>query len=272
MPRPGHYTDFNGPQPPPSRACTVTQILVSVRSVDEALVASAAGVHFIDLKEPGQGALGGLPVPVIRDIVAALRRQPQHRPVTFKISATIGDLPMHRLDAISQQVHAVAACGVDYVKVGITREAEAAAVLAWLGGCGLSIVPVLIADQGLDDAVLAQALSLPFAGLMLDTANKKAGSLFDVMSVDAVQHFITTTRQAGVMVGVAGALRIAQLPLLARLAPDFAGFRSAVCAGDRSAALDPARLRLLLATMAGQASSVRTSPINSERIQANSVL
>jgi (5-formylfuran-3-yl)methyl phosphate synthase len=251
---------------------TEMRVLISVRSVEEALQATAAGAHFIDLKEPGQGALGGLPLPVIRDIVKALHAQPLQRPVTFKISATIGDLPMHALGTIQARVHAVAACGVDYVKVGITREPEAAAVLDWLGRCGLAIVPVLIADQGLDDALLAQALAWPFAGLMLDTANKKAGSLFDVMTVDAVQHFIHTTRQAGLMVGVAGALRIAQLPLLARLAPDFAGFRSAVCVGDRSAALDAERLRLLLATLADHASSVRTSPINSDRIQANSVL
>jgi (5-formylfuran-3-yl)methyl phosphate synthase len=246
----------------------MTKVLVSVRSVDEALQAATAGAHFIDLKEPGQGALGGLPLPIIQAIVAALRAQ--H--VTLPISATIGDWPMHALGDITTRVQAVAACGVDIVKVGITREAAAAAVLTWLGGCGLPIVPVLIADQGLDDGLLAQALSLPFAGVMLDTADKKAGSLFDVMSEQAVHQFITAARQAGLMVGVAGALRVAQVPLLRQLAPDFAGFRSAVCAGDRSAALDPARLRLLLATMAAQASGARTSPINNERIQANSVL
>jgi (5-formylfuran-3-yl)methyl phosphate synthase len=260
------------------------KMLVSVRSVDEALLAAAAGAHFIDLKEPRQGALGGLPVATIRPIVAALRAQRAALPggastdvtssvdISVNISATIGDWPMQALEAISAQVHAVAACGVDIVKVGITREPGAAAVLAWLGSCGLPIVPVLIADKGVDASVLAQALTLPFAGLMLDTADKKAGSLFDVMPEDAVQQFIDATRRAGLMVGVAGALRVDQLPLLTRLAPDFAGFRSAVCVGDRSAALDPTRLRLLLAAIAAQASDVRKSPINSERIQANSVL
>jgi uncharacterized protein (UPF0264 family) len=51
------------------------------------------------------------------------------------------------------------------------------------------------------------------------------------------------------MVGIAGALRVNHAPLLARLAPDFAGFRTAVCAGDRSAALDPQRLRALVEAM-----------------------
>ena len=35
-----------------------------------------------------------------------------------------------------------------------------------------------------------------------------------------------------------------------RLAPDFAGFRSAVCAGDRAGALDAGRLAALLALLA----------------------
>ena len=49
------------------------KLLVSVRSVEEALLAAEGGADFIDLKEPGRGALGGLPVATIREIVAALR-------------------------------------------------------------------------------------------------------------------------------------------------------------------------------------------------------
>jgi uncharacterized protein (UPF0264 family) len=46
-------------------------------------------------------------------------------------------------------------------------------------------------------------------------------------------------------------LRLPHLPRLAALAPDFAGFRSAVCAGARSSAIDPARLRDLIASVRG---------------------
>ena len=38
------------------------RLLISVRSVDEALLVAANGADFIDLKEPREGALGGLPV------------------------------------------------------------------------------------------------------------------------------------------------------------------------------------------------------------------
>lgn len=250
----------------------MTQLLISVRSVSEALQAAAGGAHFIDLKEPGRGALGGLPLATIHDIVKALRAQA----VTLPISATIGDLPMHTMAVIQQQVAAVAACGVDYVKVGITRESQADKVVQWLAQCGWPIVLVFIADEGLDKTLLAQALALPFAGVMLDTANKTAGSLFDVMTPQEVQRFIHAARQARRLVGVAGALRVMHLPLLAELAPDFAGFRSAVCAGDRAGQLDPQRLQALVlamqqARLQAEESAKRMSPISSERIQANSV-
>jgi len=231
------------------------RLLVSVRSVDEALSAAAGGADFIDLKEPGRGALGGLPVATIGEIVEAVRRQGSGLP----ISATIGDLPMHDLAAIQAQVHAVGDCGVDYVKVGIERTAEAAPVLAWLAACGRPVVPVFIADQGIEPALVAHALQFGFPGLMADTADKHAGSLFDVMSASALKAFIDPVRARGVMVGLAGALRLQHLPALAALAPDFAGFRSAVCAGERSGALEPGLLQGLVAALrAAQAAPADT--------------
>ncbi len=101
------------------------KLLVSVRSVEEALLAAQGGADFIDLKEPGAGALGGLPIATIHSIVDALRRQGTGLPV----SATIGDVPMHETARIAACVAAVGACGVDYVKVGIERAPQAHEVL-----------------------------------------------------------------------------------------------------------------------------------------------
>jgi len=217
------------------------RMLVSVRDVPEALLAAQGGADFIDLKEPRDGALGGLPIDTIAAIVQALREHGSR----LAVSATIGDLPMNDRDAILARVDAVAACGVDYVKVGIERAAQAAAVLGALDGSGLAIVPVFIADRGLDFEAVAHACALRFPALMVDTADKLAGSLFDVLSEAELRRFITTVRGSGALVGLAGALRSPQLAALRALGPDFAGFRSAICAGDRSGALDPERLRTL---------------------------
>ena len=224
------------------------KLLVSVRSVEEALLAASSGADFIDLKEPRGGALGGLPVATIRRIVEALRRHGTGLP----ISATIGDVPMHEPGRIAACVDAVGACGVDFVKVGIERVPQAVDVLARLASSGWPVVPVFIADHGLAAAHVEHACALGFPGLMADTADKHAGSLFDVMTLIELRRFVTTVRASGAMVGLAGALRIEHQPLLRALAPDFAGFRTAVCVGDRDSALDPQRVRVLAAVMRGE--------------------
>ena len=244
------------------------RLLVSVRSVSEALLAARGGADFIDLKEPGLGALGGLPVAVVREIVAALRAEG----IVLPVSATIGDVAMDELGTIRERVDAVGDCGVDYVKVGLTREPAAQEVLAWLGSCGRAIVPVLIADRGIDDGLVGSALALRFPGLMVDTADKRAGSLLQLLDAATLQRFVRRGRDAGAMVGLAGALRIADAPALAALAPDFAGFRSAVCGGDRSGTLEPGRLRELTAAMLqAQAPIGRSSPSSNDRMRESSV-
>ena len=221
------------------------KLLISVRSVDEALLAAQGGADFIDLKEPGAGALGGLAVDTIGRIVAALRREGCRLP----ISATIGDVPMHEVGRIAQGVAAVGGCGVDYVKVGIERVSRARAVLDMLAVCGHPVVPVFIADRGFESAHVQHACALGFPGVMADTADKRAGSLFDAVPMADLRRFVASVRATGALVGLAGALRLEHQGMLSALAPDFAGFRTAVCAGDRSAALDPRRLRELCVAM-----------------------
>lgn len=219
------------------------RLLASVRDEAEALAAAAVGADFIDLKEPRTGALGGLPPPRIREIVVALR----HIRPELPISATIGDHPAGELERIDALVAEIGECGVDYVKVGVAGgTAEARRVLLErLATAAPAVVPVFIADRGLDFAAVEQAGRLRFPALMADTEDKRAGSLFDCVAVSDLARFVALARGAGQLVGLSGALREHHLPGLAALAPDFAGFRGALCSGTRTATLDPAKLARL---------------------------
>jgi len=146
-------------------------------------------------------------------------------------------------------VEAVGSCGVHYVKVGIERLPQAPKLLDALARSGRPVVPVFIADQGLDLQHVSHACSLGFPGVMADTADKRSGSLFDVVPIVELRRLVALARGAGTMVGLAGALRIEHQPMLLALAPDFAGFRTAVCAAGRSSAIDPKRLRALTTLM-----------------------
>lgn len=222
------------------------RLLVSVRSVDEALIAARAGVGFIDLKEPGRGALGDLPLPTIREVVGTLRGQG----VALPVSATIGDVPMAEGTEILARVAAVDACGVDYVKVGIAPGPDAVGVLQGLASCGARVVPVFLADLGIDRDLLDLAVALGFEAIMADTADKAAGSLLGLSPRATIEDFVTRVQTSGALAGLAGSLRADDLPALRALAPDFAGFRSAVCDGHRGGPLDSRRLHALVGAMA----------------------
>ena len=236
------------------------RLLVSVRSVHEALAAAGAGAHFIDLKEPASGALGGLPPRRIARIVRALRAQHPGTP----ISATIGDVPVESQEEILRRVAAVAACGVDYVKVGVAPAANglpAIALLDRLAGCEAEIVPVIIADRGIDDRIVEAALwARAFPAVMLDTADKRGGSLLQRHPAAALSAFVERVRSRGCLAGLAGALRADDVPALVAIAPDFSGFRSAVCAGDRAGALDAGRVHDLARRLAARSGASAIAP------------
>ena len=216
------------------------RMLVSVRDVAEALAAAQAGADFIDLKDPAAGALGGLGGLRIAPVVAALRA----RHPTLPISATIGDMPPTQIDEVLRRVAEVAACGVDSVKVGVSPGGEL--LLAALADCDAAVVPVILADEGVDMRLVGAALALgAFPALMLDTADKGAGSLIERLDPAALFGFVATVRRHACLSGLAGALRGVDVPALREIAPDFAGFRSAVCAGPRDGPLDPVRVRAL---------------------------
>lgn len=215
------------------------QALVSVRSVDEALQAAAAGVPLIDLKEPRDGALGALPDATLRAAVAALRAQGH----AGEISATTGDHPPTAQAAVLREVQRVAACGVDVVKVGVLPGPGGHELLAALARLPLALVPVLMVDQGLDRALAQAACERPFHAVMIDTVGKRGGSVLERLDLLPLRGWVETARRHGRRVGIAGALRREDLPALLTLGPDFAGFRSAVCDGDRAGALSPSRLR-----------------------------
>jgi (5-formylfuran-3-yl)methyl phosphate synthase len=228
------------------------RLLVSVRDGYEALAAAQADADIIDLKEPAAGALGALTLPAIRAIVAALRARWPQRPV----SATVGDWPAGRIEDMLARVRDTAACGVDYVKVGVVAgdTARVHALVHALIESGVAVVPVLMADDGLDDTVVNACCAAPFPAVMLDTADKRAGSLLQRLDEATLRAFIGQVRANAKLAGLAGSLRLADAPRLAALAPDIAGFRTAVCDGGRSGRFSPARLRALAAAVGGHRS------------------
>jgi dihydroneopterin aldolase len=204
----------------------MTKMLASVADLAETEIAVAGGADIIDLKDPRAGALGAVATDVIRQAVKAIAG----RRLT---SAVLGDLPMEP-DTIRTRAEEVAATGVDYVKSGFFPSPNAAACAAALAPvvARTKLIAVLFADRDPDFGLLEVFARHGFHGVMVDTADKTKGRLLDHLPPERVPAFVDRARSLGLKVGLSGSLETPDIPRLLPFAPDFLGFRGALC--DRS--------------------------------------
>jgi uncharacterized protein (UPF0264 family) len=123
--------------------CRPVSFLASVTSEVEAQACVALGADIIDAKNPATGALGALPAAKVRAICESVSAR-------VPVSATIGDLPTDP-ELVSAAVGAMAATGVDIVKIGFWPGGDVQATLQKLSNLALRrvrLVGVFLADQG----------------------------------------------------------------------------------------------------------------------------
>lgn len=211
----------------------MTGMLASVANLQEALCVLSAQVDIIDLKQPAQGALGALGHDEVKHIVSQIQGG-------CPVSATIGDLPMQS-DVIFQAVIRMAVTGVDYIKIGFFPGGDWQDTIDILSGltCRHRLIAVLFADTNPDLSIVPSLEQAGFTGVMLDTMDKKQGSLTHVFHLEKISQFVTLAKQHNLLCGLAGSLKLADIPLLLPYAPDYLGFRGALCdQQQRTAALN----------------------------------
>lgn len=233
----------------------MTGLLASVCTLEEVRLALAGGADLIDLKDPAAGALGALPLELLSRAVRLIggRRL---------VSATVGDLPLEP-EALSPAVSRVARAGVDYVKVGFFSGGNPSACIregARWARQGCRLIAVLFADQNPDFALLSDLASAGFRGAMLDTADKSRGGLRDCLGERELADFVAGARRLGMLAGLAGSLKQADIAPLLALQPDYLGFRGALCDGrQRTSGIDPAALAAVRNRIPGPSQRARTA-------------
>ncbi len=211
--------------------------LASVTSSEEARLAVIGGASIIDCKDPSKGALGALTPSTIEAIIHAVGGR-------VPVSATIGDLPSEPGVMVKAAI-AIAATGADIVKAGFFGDGNPRAAIAALGAADLGRaerVAVLMADRDLDIDVIADLARAGFVGVMLDTADKASGALPEILNERALTSFVEAAAAHGLASGLAGSLRTQHIANLVALRPDVIGFRGALCEGDRTEALNAAKV------------------------------
>jgi len=202
----------------------MTEMLASVNSLAEALLVLSADVDIIDLKQPALGALGALDIAAVKQIVAGIDG-------CCPVSATIGDLPMQP-DPVFNAVKAMAETGVNYIKIGFFPGDDwqgTVKKLSALTGQNRALIAVLFADTQPDPGIMSLLKDTGFTGVMLDTMNKQKGSLTQLMAKMEIAQFVMQAKALQLLCGLAGSLRLEDIPELMPYKADYLGFRGALC-------------------------------------------
>lgn len=221
------------------------KLLVSVRSVEEALTALHGGADLIDIKEPERGPLGKADDSVITEIVAAVSGR---RPV----SAAMGEL------GESNSPHALPA-SLDFIKFGLANQQGDLwrdRLLDLRSKSSALIVPTAYADyerarSPTSNSVVSFVLEHRFRVLLIDTYLKDGRNLFAWLSPEKLSDTVAILDKFGCKVALAGSLTRSDFAAMAAVNPEWVAVRGAVCANaDRTSRIDLEKVRLLKSALA----------------------
>ena len=246
----------------PMPADATTQLLVSVRSADEALTALAGGAALIDVKEPARGSLGRADTLVMMEIAKAINRR---RPV----SAALGEW--------ADGSRTIPDVDLKYVKWGLAGCRRAPAWrrdLANLLKLQRRPQPVLVAYADWQCAqappleeVFALAMDHPGSVMLLDTHCKDANTknkrptLLDWLPASDVVDLCCRARAAQVKIALAGSLGFDEIRTLKSASPNWFAVRGAVCsAGERRAEVQVEKVSQLVELL--KAHTLTATPAN----------
>lgn len=250
--------------PPPVSA---TQLLVSVRNLDEARKALSGGCDVLDIKAPERGSLG---MADAQDIAAIVSGTLIERSVTGRqvpVSAALGEaLDWSHRDPPHRDIPQLPA-GITFLKLGTgglaahadwatlwqrTRERFDESTLS-ASGEEMAAAPrwivVAYADWQRVQApapreVLAAARELNCSGVLIDTCVKDGLGLLHWMTDDALREFVAQAAGLGLLSALAGSLSPGDALRIRQIAPDLVGIRSAACrAGKRQGEIDTNAVR-----------------------------
>jgi uncharacterized protein (UPF0264 family) len=223
----------------------MTQLLVSVRSPEEALAALAGGADLIDIKEPAHGSLGRATNDTIAAIIAAVNG-------CAPVSAALGE--WHERTAPSVDLPN----GLSYAKWGLSHVRDLVSITEMKRSVrGATPVLVAYADwqraNGLSPLELVGvAVQQSFDVFLIDTFIKDGSTLLDWLTFKDLQLLWNDLAQQNIRLALAGSLQQPHLVELRSLRPTWFAVRGAACRdGERAGIVCEERVRGLKRLVGG---------------------
>lgn len=225
------------------------QLLVSVASADEANSALQGGADIIDAKDPLVGSLS----PVSRRTLGEIRAVV---PASIPLSAALGDVASN---ADVEVAFDLVIEPLQFVKIGFRGVVETGTVASLLGqsvarAARLPGSPGLIAVGYADFlragslppiAIAALAAQAGANGVLVDTAFKDGGSLFELLDLTQLTLLGSLLARDELCFAIGGSLSVTDLASAHSVGADIVGVRGAACGGARSGAVDANCVRRL---------------------------
>lgn len=229
----------------------VLGLLISVRTVQEARIAAAAGVDVIDLKEPAAGALGACQPEIWQTCVAAVAFRGHWSVALGEATAAIA-LASH----VPPQFR--------FAKAGPAGIGQAAQLLhLWQTLAGIlsqntELVPVAYADFRQanclsPETIMTAASQFAANTILLDTFGKMGRSSIDILGHQRLTDLIAQCQALKLNLVLAGSLAADDIPKLVELGVKQVGVRGCVCVGGRNGEIAPPLVKQLVAKLRGSA-------------------
>lgn len=217
----------------------MTQLLISVKNVEEALIALNCGVDIIDLKDPNIGALGALNLDTSQQILQKVHEYKQLilKKITPMTSATVGEAHAN-VQALIKEMDARIDMGVDIIKISASslwNESDSSInteiTSHIVASNQVRFIAVFFADQSIDYDLLEKLSDYGFYGAMIDTS-KKQSNLLEICTLSTLQMFTQICQKNDLKSGLAGSLKPQHVEQLVHINPSYIGFRGGVCEDD----------------------------------------
>lgn len=219
----------------------MTGLLVSVRDAQEARLAVEAGVDVIDAKDPAQGPLGAVDSTMLAEVVQTVAGR-------VPVSAAMGELleGLRPTSDVSFVKHGLAGCAgrAEWKSLWSQRIAHLPT--------GVAPVAVVYADWEVaqappPDTVLATGIELGCRVLLVDTFDKRSGSLLEIWGMEALERFVDKVHSADMALVLAGSLSAKTIQKVLHLHPAYVAVRGAAAyRGVREGKLDQRRVEELV--------------------------
>jgi uncharacterized protein (UPF0264 family) len=228
---------YKSKSPEETRTVTSLKLLISVVNKTEAIDSIKGGADIIDVKNPKEGSLGANFPHVIRHIKDVM-------PENLELSATLGDLP-NLPGTASLAALGAAACGVDYVKVGLygTKTSQEATnlmteVVRAVKDYDSKIMTIACGYADYKTVGCVSPLELPDVayqaeadGVLVDVKTKNGkDNLFSFLTDNELKVFVSQAHNNNLLAALAGSLESKDIPQIHSLGTDIIGVRGAVCA------------------------------------------